>query len=216
MISSAKIAVPTAIGIIAKKLQALSVSCLRYVFMAMIPIAVGTAILADEIINGIYGTKFFLAGAVLRLHIFSIVPMSIVFILAEVLIVTDNQRTDLLINIVAAFVNVMLCLLFIPRLAEWGAALAVLVTMVIFCGLQTWYIRRRLFSMPFLNGVWKAVASTAAMGTVTYLLKTQNLIVNVTASAAAYFLLLWVLRALTPEEATFLQGIAGSQIFRRR
>jgi O-antigen/teichoic acid export membrane protein len=200
----------------AERLRTLVASCLRYVLMAMAPLAVGTAILADELVGWIYGTKFFAAGAVLRLHIFSIIPMSMVFILAEVLIVTDNQRVDLLINIVAACLNVLLCFLFIPHLSELGAALAVLVTMIVFCGIQILYIRRRLFNMPFLNLGWKTLAGTAGMGTVTYLLTTQNLIVNVATSAVVYLLLLCVLKALTPGEMTFLKGIAGWGRFPKR
>jgi O-antigen/teichoic acid export membrane protein len=193
----------------ADRLPALAGSCLRYAFMAMAPIAVGTAILADEFISLIYGAKFFSAGSVLRLHIFSIVPMSMVFILAEVLIVTDNQRVDLLINIIAACANVALCFLFIPRLSEYGAALAVLVTMTTFFGIQIWYIRHRLFSIPFLSLAWKTCMGTAGMGTATYLLKTQNLILNIAMSAVVYVLLLCVLKALTHEEKTFLRGIVG-------
>jgi O-antigen/teichoic acid export membrane protein len=199
----------------AERLPALAGSCLRYVLMAMLPIAVGTAILADEIVSLIYGTKFFSAGSVLRLHIFSILPMGTVFILAEVLIVTDNQKVDLLINIVAACVNVVLCFLFIPYLSEIGAALAVLVTMIIFCGIQIWYIRRRLFNIPILNQIWKPLVATAGMGIVTSLLMAQNLILNVVISAIVYFLLLNMLKALTPEETTFLKGIKGLNIFRK-
>jgi O-antigen/teichoic acid export membrane protein len=190
-----------------ENLRSLSLSCLRYLFLTTLPVVVGTVVLAEEIITLVYGQKFAGAASVLKVQICTLIPVSVVYILAEVLIVTDHQRIDLALNVVAASVNVALCFLLIPPLAEWGAALAGLITMVFFCALQKWFIRQRLFSMPLARPGGKALVAALGMGAVTYLLQPANLFLNVAISAAVYGGLLFVLKALTPEEMTLLTHI---------
>lgn len=193
------------------RLRQLSIYSTRYLLLASLPIVAGTAILADDMIALIYGAEFSASGPVLRLHIFSLIPFSLVFFLAQLLIATDNQRVDLAINVVAAGINFVLNLLLIPILAELGAALATLITVVIFNQIQWWYIRKHLFSIPIFNLLPKALLATGIMGAVTYLLRDWNLFLNVALSAGVYFLLLFLLKALSPEESEFLKKVLLSQ-----
>jgi O-antigen/teichoic acid export membrane protein len=188
-------------------LRQLVVTATRYLFLGTLPVVVGTVVLGDQIITLIYGQRFDAAIPVLRLHIVSLVPFSLVYILAYVLIATDNQRIDLSINAVAVGVNIALCFLFIPRLAEMGAVLATLVTIVMFNQLQYWYIKHYLFSLPFLKMMAKALLAAGGMAIITYSLRGLNLFANVAVSAGAYFLLVFLLKAFSPEEIGFLKGL---------
>jgi O-antigen/teichoic acid export membrane protein len=188
-------------------LKGLTISSLRYVFLGCMPIVVGTAVLADDIVTLLYGDKFIHAGAVLRLHIFSLVPFGMVYILAQFLIATNNQKIDLTINAVSAGINVCLNFLLIPYFAEIGAVLATLITIIVFNQLQYWYIRRHLFSIPFLEIVPKILAASAVMGGLTYFLKDWNIFLNVAVSGLAYIALILLLKALSPDETAFLKGL---------
>ena len=92
---------------------------------------VGTFILADSIITLIYGQKFSSAGTVLRFHILSLIPFTVDYIQAQVLIATDNQKVDLMINIAAAIINTVLSFLLISHFGVMGAVIAPLSTIII-------------------------------------------------------------------------------------
>jgi len=186
------------------RLRELSTSSLQYVLLGTIPVAIGTAILADQIVALIYGQKFTASTAVLRLHIFSLLPVSMAYLMAEVLIVTDNQRVDLWINIVGAGINLVLNFVFIRALVEVGAALATLVTMIFFNAIQYWYIRRHLFAIPFLEVTTKTFIAAMGMGALTYGLREWNIFANVIVSAVFFFSLLVLLDGLPRELREYL------------
>jgi O-antigen/teichoic acid export membrane protein len=190
-----------------KQLQALTILGIRYIFLGTAPIIVGTAILSTSIITTIYGDKFAAAAAILQLHIFSLLPMGIALLLAGVLIASDNQRIDLRINIGAAIVNVGLNFLFISLFSAWGAALATLLTMTLFCMVQYSYIRKYLFHIPVTRTAVKAMIASIGMGMLTHIFKEWNLFGNIIISAIIYIILLIVLRAINKEELDILKSL---------
>ncbi|MBM4329502.1 MAG: flippase [Deltaproteobacteria bacterium] len=190
-----------------EELARLCATSLRFVFMGSLPIAIGTTVLSDQIIVLIYGEKFAGASALLAVQIFALIPYSMVLVLATVLIATDNQRIDLTINMVSAGLNFLLNFLLIPLFAEMGAVLATLVTIIIFNQLQYMYIRRNLFSIPFLRIIPRPALAAVGMGFLTYFLRDWNVFANVITSAAAYLGLLIALGGLSREEIGFLPGL---------
>jgi len=189
------------------ELRRLTIRSLRYLLLGTIPTAIGTAILANNIITLVYGQKFLSAAPVLTLHIFSLIPFSMVYFLASVLIVTDNQRVDLGINVLAALINIALNFALIPYFAEIGAVLAVLITIIIFNQLQNWYIKQRLFPIPFLELTPKILLAAGMMGIVTFLLREWNLATNIFVSAAVYISLVVLFKAVTPEEIETVRAV---------
>jgi O-antigen/teichoic acid export membrane protein len=189
------------------RLQGLTQTSLRYTFILLFPIVAGTVIVADQIIPLIYGSKFVSAGPVLQLHIVSLIPFSMVYILAQVLIATDNQKIDLSLNILAAIVNFILNFILIPMYAEIGAVLATLSSILIFNQIQYWYVERYLFKLGFIAGAYKAIAASAGMAAATYFLRDFNLFLNIFVSALVYVILLIVLGAVSKSELQLLKQI---------
>jgi len=189
------------------ELRELTIRSLRYIMLGAIPIAIGTAILANNIVTLIYGHKFMAAVPVLTLHIFSLIPFSMVYFLAGVLIVTDNQRVDLGINVLAALLNIGLNLVLIPHLAEMGSVLATLITVIVFNQLQNWYIKQRLFPIPFPELFYKVLLAGGIMGGVTFWLRDWNLLLNVAISAVVYTSLVVLLGAVTSNEIEAVKKI---------
>ncbi len=190
-----------------EELRRLTVRSLRYLLLGTIPIAIGTSILANNIISLVYGHKFFSAVPVLTVHIFSLIPFSMVYFLASVLIVTDNQRVDLGINILGAIINIILNFVLIPHFAEMGAVIAVLITIIIFNQLQNWYIKQRLFPIPLLQLISRILPAAGLMGIVTFLLRDWNLALNIVVSAAVYMSLVVLFKGVTPEEIEMVKMV---------
>lgn len=173
---------------------------LKYLAVGTLPVVVGTVVLADGIILMIYGEKFHASIPVLRLHIVSLIPFSIAYVLAQVLIATNNQVVDLKINMVAAAANFALNLALIPFLAEIGAVLATLFTIIVFNELQIRYIRQHLFAIPFQAVMGRALLAALCMGAITYALRDWNIFLNIGISALVYFVLVILFRAVSSEE----------------
>jgi O-antigen/teichoic acid export membrane protein len=192
-----------------QQLRSFVAQCCRHVFLGTFPVVVGTMILADKIIATVYGAGFGASAPVLQVLIVSLVPFSTVFVLAQVLVTTDNQKVDMTINMVSAGINVALNFLLIPFYGEMGAVLANLGTIVMFNELQYAYIKKHLFSLPFLKLAARPFAAAACMGAITFVLRDWNLVVNVALSAAAYCLLAYLWGAVTPEEIAGLRRLAS-------
>jgi O-antigen/teichoic acid export membrane protein len=189
------------------QLRDLAVSSSRYTFLLALPVVVGTAILSDQIISLIYGQKFSASGRLLTVQIFSLIPFGLAYIFAAVLIATGNQKVDMAINMVAAVSNIALNFILISWLAEMGAVLATLTTIVIFHQLQVRYVRKHLFAISFPPLMYKALFATAIMGAVTFLLRDLHVLINVAVSAGVYCAAALAMKALSPEEIRFLRGL---------
>jgi len=189
------------------RLRNLAASSCRYLFLGAFPLVIGTVVLGDQFITLIYGDRFVDAGPVLKLQIFSLIPTGLVFVLAQVLIATDNQKVDMTINMVCAGLNVVLNGLLIPFFAEMGAAAATLATIIVFNQLQYFYIKKRLFSIGYPRLMSKALAASVGMGVITYVLRDWNLFADVVISAAVYVVLLHFLKALSSEEIEFIKSL---------
>lgn len=196
----------------ASNVRGLCVDSLRYTAIAICPIVVGTCVLADRFVELLYGPLFVQTGAILRVHMISLIPFSTVYIFAQVLIATDNQRVDLAINVMAAFLNIGLNFVLIPVLGAMGAVVATLVTVIIFNQAQYWYIKRRLFSAPMLTSMWKSMVAASIMGIFTFLLRDQSIIIPIVFSAVVYGVLIVSLRALTREEIRGLLVVVGMNL----
>jgi O-antigen/teichoic acid export membrane protein len=183
---------------------------IKYLSILLVPIVIGTFVLADQFILLIYGNKFDTAGQVLRFHIISLIPFSMVYLLAQVLIATDNQRIDLTINIVAAIANFLLNLLLIPRFAEMGAVFATLISIIIFNELQYFYLRKYLFNLSILAITFKILMAGLIMGTVTYFFSYYNLVFVVVISAMVYIGLILGLRIVSLDELWHLKLLLTS------
>jgi len=198
----------------ADDLRALSTDCLRWLFLGVLPVVVGTFILADGIIKLIYGQKFIFAGQVLRFQILSLIPFTTVIVLAHILIATDNQKVDLMINIAAAIINFVLCLLLIPILAEMGAVWATLFTIIVFNQLQNIYIRKHLFRIRLVDVFARALVASLGMGAITYVLKEWNIFLNIAISAVVYVVLVVLVQGISREEIRSLRDIVASKVKR--
>jgi O-antigen/teichoic acid export membrane protein len=199
-----------------KQLQALTILGIRCIILGIAPIIVGTAILSPNIITNIYGDKFAAAAAILQLHIFSLLPTGIAFVLAEVLIASDNQRIDLRINVGAAIVNVGLNFLFISLFSAWGAALATLLTMTLFCIVQYNYIQKYLFCIPVTSIAVKAMIASLAMGILTHILMELNIFINILFSSIIYAILVIVLGAVNINELYILKEFISNRFNNNR
>jgi len=183
-----------------KKLHDSTVTCLRYLFLGICPLIAGTFVIGDQIIALIYGPKFASAVPVLRWLAFGMLPYAMALILAQLLIATNNQRSDLVINIAAVVLSFGLNMALIPSLGELGAVLAVCLTLVILNHLQYFVIKKCLFPISIPRILVRPLFAALLMGVCTFLMQTWNLFLNVGISAGIYFLFAYIIGAYSRDD----------------
>ena len=193
---------PVIFRLFKSSLEKFKIACtksIKYLFFTMLPIAVGTTILADRFIQLFFRNEFLASASALRILIWTLVPFSMVLVFAYALIASDNQIIDLRVNIIGMLCNVGLNLLLIPKLGFLGAGIATLASICIFLTLQYLFISKNLFKVNFVEATEKPIISAALMGIVILLIREVNLLLLIFISAAVYGFFLFALR-------TFSQG----------
>lgn len=181
-------------------LEKMTMDSLRYAFIFIFPIVIGTTILSNQIIHTIYGSKFEAAPPVLSVMAFGMVPYFVLVSLAQVLVSTDNQGFDLKVNLIAVFVSFSLHLGFVPLFGVIGSPLASIVCFMILNLLQYRFIKKKLFSLNFWSVSTKPLMACAIMAPVTLYFKDSNVLINIVVSAIFYMASIVLFRGLTGEE----------------
>jgi len=180
---------------------------IKYLFFTILPIGVGTTVLADRFVQLFFRNEFLASANALRILIWTLVPFSTVLVFAYALIASNNQRIDLRVNIVGMLCNVGLNLLLIPKLGFLGASVATFVSICIFLILQYGFISRNLFRVNFVEATGRPLISGALMGIVILLLRPVNLLLLIFISASVYALLLVALGTFSKSDIHILRRL---------
>ncbi len=189
-----------------EKFRIACTNSIRYLFMVMLPVAVGTTLLSKNFILLFFKERFLVSADVLSILIWTLVPYTINITLAHSLIASNKQKINLRSLLISMTCNVTLNSILIPRFSFLGAAMATLISICIFLGLQYGFVSRNLFTLNFFQIAGKPVISAALMGITISLLRQFSLFLIVPIAALAYVFFLLTLRPFSP---------ADKELFRR-
>ncbi len=179
---------------------------LDWLLAVAIPLAVGTLMLADQIVEVLYGRTGF-GPTVLPLRILAV---AIIFLYANtemvwLLVVTERQSRLAVTAAIAAVLNVVLNLFLIPRVAQNGAAAATLVTEIAVLSLNVWFLPRALTRRISMTVPAKAAAAAGIMAGVLYVLRGLPLFANVAIGIVVYAAAALALGALPNDDITMMK-----------
>ena len=173
-------------------LRSIGRETLRYLGAAVLPAAIAATLAGDRILELLYGTEFAPATGTLAVLIWAVVPFAWVRYHAYVLVATDRQRVDLVLNVGLSAVNVVLNLMLIPRFGHLGAAVATLIAISCYATCQYTYLRTEL---PEHLGRMPADPSPLIAGGVMALtlvaLRELPVLATLTVAGLVYLITLW-------------------------
>ena len=181
---------------------------MRYLFMIGWPIALGTALLAPQIIFYIYGEEFQPTVLVLQILAFIIPLRFINNSMGTGLTAVNRQKTRAGLIMFSAVLNLALNVFLIKRYSYIGAGISTLITeLVISAGL---YITVFSFLGKFASGrmFFRIFLAGLIMAVVTYLLRDYNLFIAIGMSAGMYGIALLVLKALPEDDLNKVKRIS--------
>lgn len=184
-----------------ERLRRLGADTLRFLWVMTLPIAVGVTALARPILVFTVGEPFLPATNVLYVLIWTIVPYAVTRYYAFVLVAANRQRVDLLLNVVMAFVNVLLNLVLIPRYGALGAAIATLLSVAMFAAGQCLYMLRylpdHLAALPPLS---RPMVASVVMAGFAWACRDLPVLLVIAVAAVLYFSILLISRYFVAEE----------------
>lgn len=193
------------------ELRRMTSDSIRYAFIFIFPIVLGTAVLSNQLIQMIYGAKFLAAPPVLSLMAFGIAPYFVLVSLAQVLVSTDNQGFDLKVNIIAVLVSFALHIALVPVFGVIGSSMSTLICFLVLNQMQYKFIKKKLFSIDFWSVSSRPLLASLLMVVLTLILRDRNVILNIFISAAFYGVVIIVIGGITREELAKLISIISKR-----
>jgi len=183
---------------------------LQYLLIATVPITVIMTLMADKIFYITFGEGFEQSAGVLRILVWIIIPYSISQVFAYALLASNNQKIDLRVNAVALICNSILSIILIYQYAYVGAAIASLIAILIYVGLQVPFVFKNVIRFDFnrLGAIFvKLVLSGMIMIVTINLLHRVYFIGLAMLSTVIYFSLLYVFKTFSAEDLDFIKNI---------
>ncbi|MCX6702925.1 MAG: flippase [Candidatus Wolfebacteria bacterium] len=177
------------------------------VFMFAIPLIVGGVVLGEPIFNLVYG-KEYLPGAlgfqILATTMFWIFPGMII---SNLVLAHNLQKKSLIYIAAGSLGNIVFNALLIPRWGIAGSAISTFIALALNYGL-TWIMIKKYGNFKTFTHLKKITAAAIIMGAIAFVLdKTGlNVIVNISISGAAYFVILLLFKEKVLREFAFIKN----------
>jgi O-antigen/teichoic acid export membrane protein len=179
---------------------------LRYLWVALLPVATGCTVLAEPIMILLYGEAFRPAATTLTVLMWTVVPYAYVRYATPVFVAADQQRINLRLNAMMVGLNVLLNLVLIPRYGPLGAALTTSLSVGLFAVGQYIYLRRYLPDyMPQFPALLQPIIATVVMGGFVWWCRELHLLFVIAMAVVIYVGILLFSRYFTADELRVLR-----------
>ncbi|WP_414468701.1 flippase [Methanobacterium sp. ACI-7] len=178
----------------------------KYLIILSLPIAVGTTLLADQIILLIYKSGFTESILALQILIWVLPFTFLNYILGSLLTSINKQYTVLKITIVVLIFNVGLNLILIPQYSYLGAAFATVISDAIAVILSFYVVSQLISKIKVHKVLLKPAIASAIMGLFLFFVK-LNLLLEILIATTIYFVVLIGIKTFTDKDYDLFKQI---------
>lgn len=174
----------------------------KYLMILSIPIAVGTTLLADQIVLFLFGNSFIQSINALKILIWVVPFIFLIYLLNMMLISINKQNIALKINLLAVILNITLNLIIIPKFSFIGASVVTLVNEVFLFTVPFYYISKFVGNVNLHRVLIKSLIASAIMAIfIVYI--DLNLFLEVSIAASIYLIVLILLKTFEEDYPIF-------------
>jgi O-antigen/teichoic acid export membrane protein len=181
----------------------------RYLLIIILPIAIGTTLLADEFIFLLYGAEFAGSASALQILIWALVFTSVNSVLLHLLTSINKQKLNTFSHTMCAIANVTLNFILIPIMSYNGAAIATVTTTVVLFIASFYFVSKHLQVLPVHKIVIKPVIGSLLMGAFIYYFVEHNILLLVPLAGIVYLVALLALKTFSKEDLDIVKRIIG-------
>ncbi len=172
---------------------------MKYMYSLGLPMTLGGMVLADQIIGLIFPSR---PGSVIILQI--LLPVLAISYFGtgqgSLLAAANLMHLSTVSSVAGAAVNLLICLVAIPILGASGAALAFTVATLITNVISHYYMSKRVVHLKVSEIIVRPTLAGLGMTAILLLLPWHNLFLSIAIGATAYFVLLYVLKAVDQDD----------------
>ncbi|AKB38019.1 Membrane protein involved in the export of O-antigen, teichoic acid lipoteichoic acids [Methanosarcina siciliae C2J] len=188
---------------------------LKYTVILMLPIAVGTTLIADKIILLIYDSSYEGSITALQILIWSLLLASINLLLISSLTSINKQRLNTLSMGVCVVANIVLNMILIPSYSYNGASIATVITELILLLMSLYFAYVNLDLPPVRAASAKPLVSCLIMGIPIYYMSnftTINVFFIVLSGAAVYLIALLGTNTFSKDEKKIIKSVLSFNV----
>jgi O-antigen/teichoic acid export membrane protein len=189
------------------ELPAIYERVLRYLLVLALPIALGTWVLADQIVPFLFRAQYLPAVAALRIVIWVVPLMFASEFLGYVIVIAGNERRVARALIVSTALNIVVNLILVPRFGFRAAAVMTVATEAVLVGQYLWLLRGLVGQFSWRSLLARPLLAAVGMGAVVALPLGLPLLLNVGLGALAYAVLLLALGVVGRDELSFIRNL---------
>ena len=187
-----------------KLLSSLLNRVVRYMIYLAIPLVVGTLLLADRILQFIYGSLFSNSIIALKILIFAEALIFVTYILGTSLNAMRKEKYFTILLLSLSALNIILNFILIPRYSYVGAAFATVITELVSLVILTILVKKFLVKIRY--ELVKPIVAAAVMGGTVYFLRSLPIWWLIPLGMVSYFVVLYLL-GLKPEDKHLLKEL---------
>lgn len=187
-----------------KKLEHLISSATRLMSTIAFPLGIGGTLLARPIMNFLYGEEFNNGIIALQILIWTVVVIAVRCTYEQSFLACDRGKRYLAGVMVGASTNIILNLILIPYFGLKGAAIATVISELVF-SLYMFYYFDLVSRIRILGFLMRPFLAASFMGFVLYYLKDTNLLLSILIGVSTYFVAIFLLKGVTWAEVKELR-----------
>lgn len=161
---------------------------IRRLFITVVPFVILVSLSAEHIIMFLFGSEFEGSIIVLQILIISLLPFAVIGVGDYILLSSHNQRLDLKINLYAVICIIGLNFMLIPTFGTTGAAVAMVLSTIIYLIVQYHFLSRYVFRINLLT-IFKNPSIAGIVMVIPFLIiKNTHITLAVIVSSAIYII----------------------------
>jgi len=190
-----------------EKLQSIFEKSMYFLIIFSIPIAFGTASLADKIILKLYTAEYEPSILTIQIFIFAVLPIFLSYPVGSLLNSCDKQTVNTTNMGITMILNVILNIFLIPKFQQAGAAIATLISLSVLFILNLFWVPKIIkvnFKFLIIKTI-KSLICAIIMAYLILLLKERiNFLILILLGAIIYGFVLYLIKGFTKEDIKYL------------
>ena len=179
----------------------------QLLLVLIIPIVIITTLFSSEIINIIYGSSYTSSVTVLSILIWTSLFIFPNFLMTNIVIITNNQKLNIVYSLTCLALNVILNLFLIPSYGIIGAGIATVATDLTLFILTSTFAVKYFHNIDHLKNWIKPLMSGIIMGIVLIALGGLHILAKVLISIVVYLAIIIATKTLSLQELAKLKRV---------
>lgn len=182
----------------------------KYMFLISVPAAVLGTLVADKVIFIFYGEQYMNSVIVFEILLWSLPFYFVTRMQLTLLGAINKQHISVYFTLIILLINIVLNSILIPLYGYIGAAIATLISEIIFSITTSSYLLYHKYKASMQKILWKPLLATLPLAVILIKLRNTHLVLLIVIFSIAYFVIVTLFKFWDEEEIVLFKKICRS------